>query len=242
MICGIDAGGTKTRFIVYQENGTEVLRYTDTTMHFMKVGFDGISEVLERFKKKLIAKNINPDTLYTVMGMAGYGEDKVIRRKIENAVYKVLKKTYIISDAQLAHIASFKNQDGLLLISGTGSILIKKENKQFSRLGGFGYLIDDAGSGFFIGKEILTEFSRQISNQNKKTKLYAFLKETLKLEDDYDIIRCVNDQKEDYRQWVANLAYLTKDLDDEPVMKIHQQAGKELADMVNSIKEPLNVS
>lgn len=235
MILGIDAGGTSTSFVVYDEAGEIVLTHKDKTMHFMTVGFDGITQRLTDFMHVLKDKKINSKDLYIVIGMAGYGEDVRIREKIETYVFKVFPQAIIMNDAHFAHISALNNQDGILVISGTGSIAFHKEKKQFSRKGGFGYLIDDAGSGFWIGKQILRTFSRQIDGQMPKTRLYFEMKDQLKLSNDYDIIALVSGLGNEYRNWVADLAGMMSDVNDKYLEKIYQSAGIELANMVNSI-------
>lgn len=235
MILGIDAGGTSTSFVVYDEAGEIVLTHKDKTMHFMTVGFDGITQRLTDFLNVLKDKEIKAEDLFVVIGMAGYGEDLKIREKIEASVFKVFPQAIIMNDAHFAHISALNNQDGVLVISGTGSIAFHKKNNEFSRKGGFGYLIDDGGSGFWIGKQILRTFSRQIDGQIPKTRLYFEMKDQLKLSNDYDIIALVSGLGNEYRNWVADLAGMMSDVNDKYLENIYQSAGVELANMVNSI-------
>ena len=96
-----------------------------------------------------------------MIGMAGYGEDLKIREKIEASVFKVFP-AIIMNDAHFAHISALNNQDGVLVISGTGSIAFHKKNNEFSRKGGFGYLIDDGGSGFGLVNRFYVHFQDKL--------------------------------------------------------------------------------
>ena len=57
----------------------------------------------------------------------------------------------------MSHIATFKNQDGNLFIAGTGSSSFSKEWRIYSK-GGWGHILGDEGSGYWIGKKILTTY------------------------------------------------------------------------------------
>jgi N-acetylglucosamine kinase-like BadF-type ATPase len=57
---------------------------------------------------------------------------------------------YLAGDVDLAK--QLIGDEGAILISGTGSICFSKVAGEEKRVGGFGYIIGDQGSGFYIGK------------------------------------------------------------------------------------------
>lgn len=234
MICGIDAGGTKTTCVVMNESGEIILDLTLGTMHFMKVGYEGITLQLKEIENIFIENKIDLKSLHLVLGLAGYGEDPVIRKNIESAVYTVFPNAYIMSDAQFAHYAFLEGDAGVLVIAGTGSIALRKENKAWTRRGGFGYLIDDAGSAYWIGKRILQAYAREVDGQLEKTPIFDCINETFNLKNGYEMIELVNKQKGNYRNWVAELARITSWVKDDVLNLIYQDAGIALAQMANS--------
>ena len=61
-----------------------------------------------------------------------------------------------ISDVELAHAAAFSGGPGILVIAGTGSIAIARDRRgRWRRAGGWGQLLGDEGSGFWIGRAAL---------------------------------------------------------------------------------------
>lgn len=44
---GIDAGGTFTRMVLFNQDGDEVDTLRLESIHYMQVGFDGIQSILE---------------------------------------------------------------------------------------------------------------------------------------------------------------------------------------------------
>ena len=233
MILGIDAGGTHTRFVLFNEKGETVHTQVLDSMHFMKVGYDGIRSTLRQYSDSMKKLGYDSDNFKVAIGIAGYGQDPSIRSEIEKAIYSVFKEVKIFNDAQFAHLAALENNDGVFVISGTGSIALAKHQDTFTRSGGFGYLIDDAGSAYWIGKHILESFVRQVDGRDEKSPLYDFLLQELDLKDPYQIIQTVFQEKENYRNYVANLAGLTKNLKDDTLNAIYEKAGAKLAELAN---------
>ncbi len=244
MILGIDAGGTHTRFMLFEENGNILNQKTLETMHFMKVGYQGIEDTLRKYAASMNEEGYNPENFKVAIGIAGYGQDPKIRENIARAIHNVFPNTLIFNDAEFAHIAALQNEDGIFVISGTGSIALQKTGTTFNRTGGFGYLLDDAGSAFWIGKRVLETFVRQVDGRDEKTALYTFIKEKLALDNPYEIIQTVFKENDNYRNYVANIAGLVKDLDDVSVKNIFKEAGYKLAELANAfeVKEPVKIS
>ncbi len=76
----------------------------------------------------------------------------------------------IMSDAHAAYIGAFSQPDNILIISGTGSIVYSIDSKEkISRVGGWGYILGDQGSGFYIGRELLKKLIDFVDHRIKKT-------------------------------------------------------------------------
>ena len=62
----------------------------------------------------------------------------------------------VLSDAQVALLGALGERPGLLLLSGTGSIVVGRDAAgRWARAGGFGPLLGDEGSAFWLGREWL---------------------------------------------------------------------------------------
>ena len=54
-----------------------------------------------------------------------------------------------------ANLFGINDESDMVVISGTGSVVFVKENGNYTRIGGWGYLFDKAGSSYDIGKSAL---------------------------------------------------------------------------------------
>ena len=70
---------------------------------------------------------------------------------------KFQTKVTIMSDLKLSHIATFNNKDGVLLIAGTGSSCLYRENNVFYQKGGWGHILGDEGSAYWIGLQLIKQ-------------------------------------------------------------------------------------
>ena len=64
------------------------------------------------------------------------------------------RRVRVIPDAQAAALAALDGRPGVLVLSGTGSIVIGHDGRgAWARAGGFGAFLGDEGSGFWLGRE-----------------------------------------------------------------------------------------
>ena len=148
---GIDGGGTKTAFACMDEQ--QVL-YTCTypTYHVLQVEMETAIEILHKGLLD-IQQHVPSVTAHNTVicaGLAGYGNNQVLRHKIEDICQKSFEGfTYhIVSDADIALHGAFLGNDGILLIAGTGSIgLARVKVKDIA--------VED-GEAFLEMKEVLT--------------------------------------------------------------------------------------
>lgn len=233
---GIDAGGTHTRFLMFDEHGNNVERIDRDSIHFMRVGFGGIQNVLGEIKSEFESKGFNFDEVGVAIGTAGYGEDKQVRTKIESAIWNVFPNALIMNDAMFAMTSALNHNDGVYIISGTGSIVFRKHDCVEERRGGFGYLLADEGSAFWIGKRILEAFTKEADGRLPRTRLYDEIMSHFELQEAYDLIGIANENKEDYRTWVAQFSGIVGNLESPHVDDVFKRAGLELAELANNFE------
>jgi N-acetylglucosamine kinase-like BadF-type ATPase len=84
------------------------------------------------------------------------GERRSLARRLRRFANRVL----VISDAQAALLGALSFRPGLLVLSGTGSIVVGWDGRRWARAGGLGPFVGDEGSGFWIGREWLRTTAR----------------------------------------------------------------------------------
>ena len=156
MRIGIDGGGTKTKGVLYKDH--EIVDEYIGEMGNPIVNFEfAVSNVVQVIEHLLLNNNLQySDIHYISIGMAGAGT--VVEKLTDAFSKKILCRFVVDSDLKMSHIATFKNNDGNLFISGTGSSLLSRKDREFIQKGGWGHILGDEGSGYWIGKQILKTY------------------------------------------------------------------------------------
>jgi glucosamine kinase len=79
-------------------------------------------------------------------------ERRALRRRLD----RVAARVTVISDAEGALLGALGGRPGLLVLAGTGSIVLGRDGRgRLVRAGGLGPLLGDEGSAFWLGREWL---------------------------------------------------------------------------------------
>ena len=84
------------------------------------------------------------------------------RRALALTLRGLAWRVQVISDAQAAFLGAVGDGPGVLVLAGTGSIVVAHDGRgRWTRAGGFGPLVGDEGSGFWLGREWLRSLARR---------------------------------------------------------------------------------
>ena len=154
---GIDGGGTKTKFDLFDSDKNSIASITMPTIHPVQTSFKEAVSVLTEAKEKLLEKINDSDYILKVgAGLGGYGINADYRKKLEDEFSAVFDEFKLYSDAYAAMLGALAGEDGILMIAGTGSIALAKRGDKTFRCGGFGYRYGDEGSAYSIGKALIS--------------------------------------------------------------------------------------
>lgn len=170
---GIDIGSTKTLGLKLSIDKLLISSKKCNGVNFQREGVEGIIKVVGEVLKELMRNN---EKYVLTVGVAGlYRENE--RRKLARELRERfgLLDIYIMSDAEIAHIGAHEGERGITVIVGTGSIVIAYDGKRWYRKGGYGYLFDDPGSGFYLGKEGIKAAIASLEGWGEKTKLEGLI-------------------------------------------------------------------
>ena len=153
----LDAGGTSTRCWVADEERV-LARESGPTVKLMHVGEGLATERLQELvRRALAAAGVRgEDVTRTVVGLAGISSTTV-REWAERVCGALVGGELIVQgDEAIALDAAFGDGPGILIIAGTGSNAVGRcSDGGTVTAGGWGPVIGDEGSGYWIGMEAI---------------------------------------------------------------------------------------
>jgi len=135
---GIDGRGTKTRVAICDETGKILAKGEDDPSNPLVVGIDGM---LMSKKRALENAGVGREEFEgAVLGLAGTGSSETNHKKLAKEIQKVVKAKSILvfNDSFVALKGALgRRKKGILVVSGTGSIVIGVDEKdRVFRVGG----------------------------------------------------------------------------------------------------------
>lgn len=233
---GIDGGGTKTRCILTDENLNIIKSSEGKASNPLITGFDiTASRIISLIKDVSGRKKIS----LCVIGTAGVGRknnsDLLLESIRESARIKNISipPIKILTDIEITFEGAFSGNTGAILIAGTGSILYAKDEKNnFLRVGGFGRLIGDEGSGYSIGRKALSSISKSFDGRKKSTALSKVFSSQYKINGINQLISLIHSPKFN----IAELAKLAITLAEKGNSECIQILNEEIEDLILHIR------
>lgn len=225
-IIGIDSGGTKTEAIVYDLAGTQKKKVTTGFGNLLVDKAQGLTNIKTAIQDIFMDYAVE-DCQMLVLGLAGI-DGGGLKEFVSEELASFHVPLVLLNDAQLAHYAFFKGQTGILVIAGTGSVCFGKTNELWERVGGWGHLFGDEGSGYYIGKLAIQQALNDYDLGNEVSTLTSQLLAEFKVDTILELVKVAyqltKNQLADLAQVVAKLAP-----SDAVSKNILLQAGKDLA-------------
>lgn len=160
---GIDGGGSKTSFLLVDEYYNEICHFQTGPSNHLSVGNDAAREAIASGISQLTE---TPTIICAGFAGAGRPESVAFYRDVLRSLVPDAQ-IIIESDAFISSIGAIGIDPGILLIAGTGSIVIGRDkDRSMFRVGGWGPYFGDEGSGFWIGREAVRAALRSVDSQS----------------------------------------------------------------------------
>lgn len=155
----VDGGGSKTEFCVHDIERKFDRIFTFGSTNYKTVGVDAAKKnLVVAFNKICAGEGIAlPQIAGMVIGLSGFDSEIDMRVFREMALSLGLpeEKMFLCNDCELAFRAA-ANPPGICTVAGTGSIAFGFDKTGIAtRCGGWGGLLSDDGSGYWIAREVL---------------------------------------------------------------------------------------
>jgi len=244
-VLGIDAGGTKTVCLLADAEGRIAGEGIGPGGNLLTFG----EEHLERALRQAIDGALHGHDLpiaAVCLGLAGVDraeDERIVRNIVARIGYQ--SHVVIVNDALIALWAGTDEPAGIVIVAGTGSIVYGRNARNVAaRAGGWGHIIGDEGSGYWIGREVLRAVVRAADGRGPRTRLTGAVLEHFGLADLTGLPRIVYDL-ELPRANVAALGPVVQaahDAGDAVATRILTEAVEELVFAAGSVVRQLDLA
>lgn len=188
---GVDAGGTAFRALVVGPDGAELSRGQVPSARWI-AGLPGpaITAIRAVVEQACARAEVELPVPSLWAGMAGAGREAV-RAELEAALARsgIARRVGVGTDVEAAFEDAFRSGPGILLMSGTGSIAYgRADDGREARVGGWGSLLGDEGSGYAIGVEAMRRVARSVDGRGPRTALGGRVLARLRLNEPEELI------------------------------------------------------
>lgn len=243
---GVDGGGTKTAFVLIGADGRELARHEGGSSYHIQVGFEALHALLHEGVHAVLDKAgaSAEDVIFAFFGLPAHGEDSQVQPFLDVIPEAVLgHHRYACGNDMICGWAgSLGGEDGINIVAGTGSIGYGERQGLSARGGGWGEVFSDEGSAYWIAVQGLNAFSRMSDGRLSRGPLHELLTRELELKSDLDVCGYVYARSGPQRDRIAGLSRLVARAaaqGDEAARRIFTDAGRELAAIVEAIRQRL---
>lgn len=249
LFMGIDGGGSKLRVAIVDANLNQLSTLTAGAVNPSIVGRAAAQKCIQDgiLQAVRLADIRRGDIAAVGIGIAGasnlHSEDW-----LRDTVKHALPRAHIApsSDLEIALIGALGQRHGLLVLAGTGSAVfgVTSDGKRH-QVGGWGYLLGDQGSGFWIGSQLLKHVTETHDRAGERgmTALGRACLNELALADPRDLVAWVYRSMESPPVRIASLAPFVlrcADAGDELAREILRCAARHLAAQIDTMRRRLD--
>ena len=239
-IAGIDGGGTHTRIELRDMENRFVRRGEFGPFNINSIGPEAFRCLL---REVFVWCGSMAECARFCVGGAGVSNPmtkQILLQELEAAGFT--GKRYLCGDQEIA-LRGAVNGPGIVVIAGTGSICFGKNGAgRTARSGGYGHLIDDGGSGYALGRDVLSSAVRILDGRAGNSRILEAVCDRLGTGPE-GIVPFVYSPETD-KAAIAAFAPIALDLarqDDREAQAILRREAEELARMAAAVQGKLDM-
>jgi len=219
-VLALDAGQTGIR---------SILIHGDTRI---EKKFDGLKTHIELFPQLITVINAAladaPEVVTVALGMTALTDSQSNPKELLESLDAKATAMLLAHDSITGFLGSMGLNHGTVTAVGTGVVTLSVGEKDMARVDGWGNLIGDAGSAYWIGREALDAGMRAYDGRGAKTALLDLLTNNFSHPENAYIELQTHPDRVAY---IASFAKQVMDLasSDETALQVIKKAGAELA-------------
>jgi len=183
---GVDGGASKTAALVTDADGNPLGDGVAGPSNHLRVGIETAARNIERaVNKALVAADVaSREIVWAYCGIAGADHPAHRQEVVDSLSIFFPRGNFTVdNDARIALTGAIGFGAGVVAIAGTGSVAFGRNNAgEEWRAGGWGPILGDEGSGYFIARGGMSAVLREYDGRGPKTVLTEMMRREHNLE------------------------------------------------------------
>lgn len=247
LFLGIDGGGTKTNAALMNAAEEVVAEGAAGPSNPLRVGVEtSVTNISKAIEAACDEGGLSRgDIVAATLGLAGVRRQDIKERVRESFVKRLgIRKVTVVTDAEIALFGTTFGKPGLVVIAGTGSICLGKNEKgELAISGGWGPLAGDEGGGVGIAQAALHRVAKASDGRGIPTALSAKASEYFRASGPENLIVAIYSPQVDNTR-IAGFARLVVETalkGDTIAIEILEEAGIELGLAASAVLKKLKL-
>lgn len=249
IFAGVDGGATRTRVVLASHDGFILGYGLAGPTNYDNVGVDEARSNLNRALERawMNSRRDREPVQAIFLGMAGVvsPHDREIIAGLAREIHAApAAGIFVDHDIRIALAGGLAGDEGAVLIVGTGCSCYGRRADGRNHRTGWGYLLDDVGSGYYLGLQAMIALTREADGRGKPTSLSVDVRRALGFEQPDDIMRVLYHDNLSVTR-IASLAphvLGAAGRGDEVAMDILRNGARELSLNVKAVADRLQFS
>lgn len=240
-IGGVEGGATHSKLVICDQSGKVLASAKGPSTNHWMVGIPEVAKRIDTMAREAkVQANIPENHRLSAMGLCLSGaEQDATNKELENYLkthYPDVADRYMVGSDTVGSIATASNVGGMVIISGTGSnTLLRNPDGSTYGCGGWGHMIGDEGSAWWISKNaIKIVFDHEDNFRRSKLcveRVWQLIREHFGVKTRSDLLDYCYAKfcKTTFSGLCAKLAKCAREEEDPLCRKLFEDAGQELA-------------
>ncbi len=236
---GIDGGGSKLRIVIKSPGNKPIVDQTSKGINVRSTNQAQASLDLQNS----IRAALNKTTIRVKAVGIGIAGAALLKDWVHETIANIIHDVPIVitSDLEIALIGVHGKRQGLLILAGTGSAAYGiTTNGHTHQTGGWGYLLGDEGSGYWIGLQMLKAYINRLDGYDTLNSILCTqIEQTLQINTKAAILDFMYTPSDPPVTAIASLAPLVLASDDPIASQIIEQAAQALYRLAAGVTDQL---
>jgi N-acetylglucosamine kinase-like BadF-type ATPase len=191
----VDGGASRTRCAILARDGTQLGYSESGGSNYYGANFDQTSQAVTIAVAAALAdaRVCAGDAAFLAAGMASVHPDGEGAAEVDPVFERLgFARRTVVGDLVIAHAGALGVEPGVLVIAGTGSSCLGiAADRRRVKIGGWGPIYGDEGSGYYIGRMALNAAAKAYDGYGSPTSLVDYISEAMEISDFHESLDCV---------------------------------------------------